>query len=61
MISPIISMTKALQLGEKSKIDMKWSTCSLSSKTMSAIFSTSGSTGFPKEAVFTEELLVPTR
>ncbi|UJR09844.1 hypothetical protein I4U23_014069 [Adineta vaga] len=54
----IISLSKALELGEKSSINIQ-SSIHLSSKTISAIFSTSGSTGYPKGAIFTEELLIP--
>ncbi|CAF1557222.1 unnamed protein product [Adineta steineri] len=55
----IISLTNALEFGETSSIDIK-SSFNLSSTTISAIFSTSGSTGYPKGAIFTEDLIVPT-
>ncbi|CAF1264312.1 unnamed protein product [Adineta steineri] len=55
----IISLTNALEFGETSSIDIK-SPFNLSSTTISAIFSTSGSTGYPKGAIFTEDLIVPT-
>ena len=54
----VISLTKALELGEKNVISID-PLYKLSTKTISAILSTSGSTGFPKGAIFTEELLVP--
>lgn len=54
----IISLTKALQFGEENQIDISPS-CDLSNKTVSAILSTSGSTGVPKGAMFTEELIIP--
>lgn len=54
----IISLTEALVLGEKNDININ-SSCSLSCETMSAILSTSGSTGYPKGAIFSEELLIP--
>ncbi|CAF1119671.1 unnamed protein product [Didymodactylos carnosus] len=53
-----ISLTTALELGNKIHNDIRPHS-SLSSDTVSAILSTSGSTGFPKGAIFTEELLVP--
>ena len=54
----IISFTKALQLGEQLNITLTLES-DLSLKTISAILSTSGSTGYPKGAIFTEELLIP--
>ena len=53
-----ISITKAIQLGEMSETELN-SSCNLSSQTISAVLSTSGSTGYPKGAMFTEELLIP--
>lgn len=54
----IISLTEAMEIGEKIDINVNPS-CDLSIKTISAILSTSGSTGYPKGAIFTEELLIP--
>jgi thioester reductase-like protein len=54
----IISLTKALQFGEQNEININPS-IDLSNKTISAILSTSGSTGYPKGAIFTEELIIP--
>jgi acyl-CoA synthetase (AMP-forming)/AMP-acid ligase II len=46
-------------LGENSSIDLTRES-NLSLLTMSGILSTSGSTGYPRGAIFTEELLIPT-
>ena len=54
----IISFTQALQLGERNFIDLH-SSSDLSKKTISAILFTSGSTGCPKGAIFSEELILP--
>ena len=54
----IISFTEAMEIGEKIKIDINPS-FNLSDQTISAILSTSGSTGYPKGAMFTEELIIP--
>ncbi|CAF1223853.1 unnamed protein product [Rotaria sp. Silwood1] len=53
-----ISLTTVIEKGNKIPNEYH-SHSSLSRNTMSAILSTSGSTGFPKGAIFTEDLLVP--
>ncbi|CAF1615445.1 unnamed protein product [Rotaria magnacalcarata] len=53
-----ISLTTALEQGAKLQNDIL-SDAPLSNDTISAILSTSGSTGHPKGAIFTEDLLVP--
>ncbi|CAF2756041.1 unnamed protein product [Rotaria sp. Silwood2] len=53
-----ISLTIALELGAKIQNDIL-SNSPLSNDTISAILSTSGSTGYPKGAIFTEDLLIP--
>ncbi|CAF3156002.1 unnamed protein product [Rotaria sp. Silwood2] len=52
-----ISLTTALELGAKLSNDILPNS-SLSNETISAILSTSGSTGYSKGAIFTEDLLV---
>ncbi|CAF3525176.1 unnamed protein product [Rotaria sp. Silwood1] len=53
-----MSLTTALELGAKLQNDILQNS-PLSNDTISAILSTSGSTGHPKGAIFTEDLLVP--